>query len=95
VDDRLRGGVVTVAPAPASASNALDQRPIGAGRQRSHDDPMTLAFVVFGFAVGAVMAMAMLALAGHPMAKPWVRLSFIGVCGAATSWFAHYLAGLV
>jgi hypothetical protein len=47
---------------------------------------MTLAVVVFGFAVGTVMAMAMLtlALAGHPMAKPW-RLSFIGVCGAAAS----------
>jgi len=57
---------------------------------------MTLALVVFGFAVGAVMAVAMLTLARHAMAKqPWVRLSFIGVCGAAMSWFAHHLAGLV
>jgi len=58
---------------------------------------MTLAFVVFGFAIGAVMAVATLTLAHHPMAKQpsWVRLSFIGVCGAAASWFAHHLAGLV
>jgi len=56
---------------------------------------MTLALVVFGFAVGAVMALAMLTLTRHPMAKQrWVRLSFIGACGAAMSWFAHHLAGL-